>query len=355
MERISFVLVDSRGRIALTTLLVATVLFHYTTNSLPAAHYASVALGVAVVTLAIPRLSFWQACALSAGVATLLLGDAVWLGSVRDEAMLEIIPLSPLPLIVHATGVQTERRRRLNAPDRAEPYWDAVAKTTMGKYITDAEVTFLERSLERARPRLVVDAGAGTGRLTRVLAGLSDGVIATEVNPGLAAAAAGVAPNVDAVRVSGSSCAIPFRDGIADGVVCVEVPDLTHWRWFYRESRRLLRPGGVLIVTLQNRLSWKGVIARLLRWRYRTKPGPAYYRRSLGELVSLGRQAGLDFEDAVGFNWLPFSRTSDSPLVPALAKLEKALRLDRLVRISPWVIVRFRAADAPAGPDGQPD
>ena len=50
-----------------------------------------------------------------------------------------------------------------------------------------------------------------------------------------------------------------------------------------------------------------------------------------------------------------FSRTSDSPLVPALAKLEKALRLDRLAGISLWVIVRFRAADAPAGPDGHPD
>ena len=168
-----------------------------------------------------------------------------------------------------------------------------------------------------------------------VLVGLADAVIATEIDPRLAAAVAGVAPNVDALRVSGSSCAIPLRDGIADGVVCVEVPDLTHWRWFYRESRRLLRPGGVLIVTLQNRLSWKGVVARMLRRRYRTKLGPAYYRRSLRELVSLARQAGFDVEDAVGFNWLPFSRTSDSPLVPALAKLEKALRLDRLVRDQP--------------------
>jgi len=65
-------------------------------------------------------------------------------------------------------------------------------------------------------------------------------------------------------------------------------------------------------------------------------------------------RAGFEVEDAAGINWLPFSRTSDSPLVPALAKLEKALRLDRLAGISLWVIVRFRAADAPAGPDGHP-
>ena len=90
----------------------------------------------------------------------------------------------------------------------------------------------------------------------------------------------------------------------------------------------------------------------MLRRRYRTKLDPTYYRRSLRELVSRARQAGFEVEDAAGFNGLPFSRTSDSPLVPALAKLEKALRLDRLVGISPWVIVRFRAADAPAGPDG---
>ena len=37
------------------------------------------------------------------------------------------------------------------------------------------------------------------------------------------------------------------------------------------------------------------------------------------------------------------------------ASLAKALRLDRLAGISLWVIVRFRAVDASAGPDGHPD
>jgi len=227
----------------------------------------------------------------------------------------------------------------------------------MGKYITGAEVAFLERSLAdyRGRPELMVDAGAGAGRLTRMLATLAESVIATEIDPRLASSLAGAGPNVDPVYVSEMSQRLPARDGSADGVVCVEVPDLAHQEWFHGECRRVLKPGGILIVTLQNRLSWKGLVGRMVGGRYRTKLGTEYYAYSLGKFVSCVRRAGFDFEDAVGYNWLPFSRTSDSPLVPALAKLEKALRLDRLVRISPWVIVRFRAADAPAGQDGQPD
>ena len=333
----------------ITALLVPAILAHYFTQAVVPAHYVSIALAVAAVTVSVPRLLPWQVCALSAGVAAVLLGDALWPDSVRYEVILEIASLAALPLMVYATGLRTEVRRALEAPARSEPYWDAVARTTMGKYVTDAEAAFLKLALGPARPRIVVDAGAGTGRLTRVLAGLSGGVIATEVSQRLAVIATGVAPNVDAVRVGESSCAIPLRDGTADAVVCVEVPDLTHRRWFYNECRRLLRPGGVLIVTLQNRSSWKGAVARLLRRRYRTKLGPAYYRRSLGELVSLARQAGFEVEHAAGFNWLPFSRTADSPLVPVLAKLEKVLRLDRLAGVSPWVIVRFRAAP-PAGP-----
>ena len=90
----------------------------------------------------------------------------------------------------------------------------------------------------------VVDLGAGTGALSRVLAGRVDEVVAVEPDVRMRSVLTGALPEVRAVAGRGES--MPLPDGWADAVVAS-----TSWHWMdvvptLHEVRRVLVPGGVL-------------------------------------------------------------------------------------------------------------
>jgi SAM-dependent methyltransferase len=239
--------------------------------------------------------------------------------------------------------VESRNTRSSSSRPPSGYFWTHAAKTAMGRYITDLETVFLKRSLARLSRRLslVIDAGAGDGRFSRVLAQLADRVIATEVNDSLVDALGKISSHILPVLVNPASSRLPAQDNSADCVVCIEVPDLTDHDWFLAECHRVLRPGGILIVTLENRHSWKGILASRAR-RYATKFGSRYYAYSSREMTARLSCAGFRREEGLGFNWLPFTRASDNPLIPLSAKLEALLQLRRLVSVSPWVILAAR-------------
>jgi SAM-dependent methyltransferase len=70
----------------------------------------------------------------------------------------------------------------------------------------------------------VLDLGAGTGKLTAVLAGLAAEVTAVEPDPEMLAELRRLLPGVRALR--GSAEAIPLPDGAVDAVVCGQA---LHW------------------------------------------------------------------------------------------------------------------------------
>jgi SAM-dependent methyltransferase len=90
----------------------------------------------------------------------------------------------------------------------------------------------------------VVDVGAGTGKLTRVLAAAGHRVTAVEPDPEMRAQLAVASPGVTVL--AGSAERIPVRDGGADAVVAGQA-----FHWFDpvaapAEIARVLRAGGVL-------------------------------------------------------------------------------------------------------------
>jgi SAM-dependent methyltransferase len=93
------------------------------------------------------------------------------------------------------------------------------------------------------RPR-VLDLGAGTGKLTRVLTARGLDVVAVEPDPAMLAVLRERSPGVEAR--TGSAERIPLPDGHLDAVL---VGQALHWFDLDRaapEMARVLRPGGVL-------------------------------------------------------------------------------------------------------------
>lgn len=91
---------------------------------------------------------------------------------------------------------------------------------------------------------LVVDLGAGTGKLTRQLVGRGLEVVAVEPSDGMRARLQEVLPGVRALE--GAAEAMPLPDGCADLVIVAQA-----WHWVdvdraSREVARVLAPGGRL-------------------------------------------------------------------------------------------------------------
>jgi SAM-dependent methyltransferase len=87
---------------------------------------------------------------------------------------------------------------------------------------------------------LVLELGAGTGKLTRAVARLGVRVVAVEPDPRMLA----VLRRLGLEGVEGSGEAIPFEDGVADAVVA---GSSLHWfelELALPEIHRVLRPGG---------------------------------------------------------------------------------------------------------------
>ena len=114
----------------------------------------------------------------------------------------------------------------------------------------------------RARRSLVVELGAGTGKLTRALAAAGRHVVAVEPDERMLAVVHGLGlAGVDAVQ--GSAEALPLADGTADAVVA---GSSIHWFDLERalaEAHRVLRPGGTLAFGWNHRDSSDPAMARI--------------------------------------------------------------------------------------------
>jgi SAM-dependent methyltransferase len=96
------------------------------------------------------------------------------------------------------------------------------------------------------QPRRVVDLGAGTGKLTRVLLAEGHDVTAVEPDPQMRERLSATTPGVRVLAGAGE--ALPLPDGSVDAVLVAQA-----WHWMDHERTavelaRVLRPGGRVVL-----------------------------------------------------------------------------------------------------------
>ena len=180
----------------------------------------------------------------------------------------------------------------------------------------------------------VVDVGCGPSPLAPGLRARGISVVGVDLAPGMlrAARAAGALP------VLGSAAALPLADGSADAMVLLGVttyaPDPGP---LLREARRVLRPGGILVVTATNAWSpdtlvrgWlRGAAARMRRGgdRVLTSGGPVH-AHGTADFEAAIRTAGLEPVGRRGhnFTFFPLGLLLETPSV-ILSRAAEAARL----------------------------
>jgi SAM-dependent methyltransferase len=170
----------------------------------------------------------------------------------------------------------------------------------------------------------VLDLGAGTGKLTRVVSRRYARVIAVEPLDGMRAILERVVPDVEAVP--GSAEQIPLDDGSVDAVFAAQA---FHWFDHARaipEIARVLRPGGVLAIV------WNGPDES------RPNPLPSAYLAYLGDL----RRERSTLDDTPPWRELiaigPFGEPQEGA-VPHDHVLDRAGQLDNARSVS-WIASR---------------
>lgn len=211
---------------------------------------------------------------------------------------------------------------------------------------------------------LVVELGAGTGKLTRAVTALGVRAVAVEPDPRMLAVLHGLGLE----GMEGSAEAIPLGDGVADAVVA---GSSLHWFELglaLPEIHRVLRPGGRFGFGWNHRDDRHPAIARMGKAVYAAqarRPGPRWRSRDWpAELTASGRFQDVEqalFEhvhelprEALRDHLLSYSGVAALPederrrvlaSVAAVLDSDESVRGDGTLRL-PFVVSAYRARRA---------
>ena len=157
---------------------------------------------------------------------------------------------------------------------------------------------------DRCAGAVVLEAGCGEGFGADQLADVAAAVIALDLDAPAAAHVARRYPRVAVARAN--LVALPVRDGAADAVVSLQVVEhLWDQALFLRECHRALRPGGALLLSTPNRLTFSPG---------RDAPLNPFHTRELApaELAGLVSAAGFAGVELLGLHHGPRLRELDA-------------------------------------------
>jgi ubiquinone/menaquinone biosynthesis C-methylase UbiE len=187
-------------------------------------------------------------------------------------------------------------------------FWSKVAQ----KYdqVVDLQIGLKTRSMVRERVaqegRLgnLAEFGCGTGFYTQVLASKADSVVATDLSPGMLALARDQIKAANMTFQTEDGQKTSFRDGVFDTTFMSLVIHFTEPEKTLAEMRRILKPGGTLIISnldpgALNGLDRVRCVIRILYQGftgYRVKPPKGFGKNVMTEkqLCNLLGKAGFE-------------------------------------------------------------
>jgi SAM-dependent methyltransferase len=172
---------------------------------------------------------------------------------------------------------------------------------------------------DRCSGAVVLEAGCGEGYGAGMLAEVAAGVLALDLDPVTAAHVARRYPRTGVARAN--LVALPVRDAGCDVVVSLQVIEhLWEQERFLRECLRVLRPGGTLMLSTPNRLTFSPG---------RDTPLNPFHTRELAaaELAGLVRDAGFVDVEVHGLHHGPRLRALDARHGGSLVDAQVAVAL----------------------------
>jgi len=229
---------------------------------------------------------------------------------------------------------------------KSDYYCDRAAATAMGQYSTQVEGSFIQEALmlHLPKPAVIFDAGGGSGKFAIPLYRNGYRVIVEEANSLPLRILRRREPAIPLILLDSKAKHFPIKEASVDCILCIEAGSLVLLEWFFSECNRILKDNGIIIFTILNRFSYKGFYKKLILREDFSKHlwKKSHYATSFRQIKSRLGNAGFKITRANGFYWLPVSRESNNKLVPYFALIERVVRLDLLVCLSPRIIIRAR-------------
>lgn len=225
---------------------------------------------------------------------------------------------------------------------RSAYIWDDEGMPANSLYLTRRETDFICAHIPAVRSGLALDIGCGTGKYIRLLEKLGYKSVGLEY----AATPLQILKKrqPESLLLQADGACLPFGENTFDAVISIQVQDyFDDVRHFYREVRRVLKPGGLAVVTMTNKASLKGLIYETYL-RCIGRPRSAhFYEHKLGYFLDAVRDCGLSVTSLFGYGFNILPRQCDVHwLVDAFSNLEDLLRLGKMPSICPYACVLMK-------------
>ncbi len=220
-------------------------------------------------------------------------------------------------------------------------YYYQQYNTIHGEYTHIVEEKFIARSFSYIkRSALILDISGGGGRFSLPLKSQGFRTVTSDINFKSLSYIRNKNHESGAILVAPGSQNLPFNEEAFDAALCIQAPALVeNDKHFFSNVRCFLRPGGILVVTMTNRLSYK-YLFHLLRWKINRKVSRTYGFK-VSHILRRATDSGFTILSIQGYNWIPFKKESNSSLIPCFNKTEEISGLRKLPLISPWIIACF--------------